>query len=213
MSPPSRPRKRPAAARAASRAVRYTLATAPATDVVSLEAAKAHLRVDSAGDDALIKSLVAAATAHLDGRAGILGRAIVSQTWRLDVRAPVSGCIPIDMVGVSSIASVKYLAAGVEQTWTASEYRLGARGLRSFVEPGAGFSWPSADDQEDAYRVSFVAGWPEAEVPAPIKAAILLMVGDLYENRETVAVGAAASSIPMIPTVDRLIAPYRIRSF
>ena len=40
--------------------------------------AKAHCRVDTSDDDTLIASLVKAATAHLDGWSGILGRCLVS---------------------------------------------------------------------------------------------------------------------------------------
>jgi hypothetical protein len=50
-----------------------------------------------------------------------------------------------------------------------------------------------------------------AAVPAPIKAAVLLMVGDLYENRETVAEGAPAP-VEMSMTVERLLSPYRVWS-
>ena len=40
--------------------------------------------------------------------------------------------------------------------------------------------------------------------------AILLMVGDLYRNRETTGQGASPlGSIPMSTTVEALLAPYR----
>lgn len=43
--------------------------------------------------------------------------------------------------------------------------------------------------------------------PAAIKAAILLLVGDLYENRE----GANVQEVKRNPAVDRLLFPYRVR--
>ncbi len=43
--------------------------------------------------------------------------------------------------------------------------------------------------------------------PAAITAAVLLLTGHLYANRETTAIGASVSDIPF--GVDRLIAPYR----
>lgn len=165
--------------------MRYTLVTAPADLVVSLAEAKAHLRVAGADEDVLIAALVAAAIEHFDGRAGILGRAIISQAWRLDTDGPRCGCIKIGMPDVTAISSITYLSSGVEATWGASEYRLGADGKLSFVEPAAGYSWPVADDQEDAFRVTFVAGWADADaVPAPIKAAVLLLVKRLYDLGE-----------------------------
>ncbi|MGY0794261.1 head-tail connector protein [Azospirillum argentinense] len=45
----------------------------------------------------------------------------------------------------------------------------------------------------------------EVPVPAAVKAAILLVLGDLYANRESSTVGAAHSDNP---TLDRLLAAY-----
>ena len=61
---------------------RPVLVTPPAETPVSRTEAKAHLRVDGTGDDDLIDGLIDAAVAHLDGYTGILGRCMVTQTWR-----------------------------------------------------------------------------------------------------------------------------------
>jgi hypothetical protein len=53
------------------------LVTLPNKSVLTHDEAKAHLRVD----DTLITALIAAATARLDGRDGILGRCLRSETW------------------------------------------------------------------------------------------------------------------------------------
>lgn len=50
----------------------------------------------------------------------------------------------------------------------------------------------------------------EVPVPASVKAAILLMLGDLYSNRE----GGVFGTIHTVnPTVERLLWPYRRLSF
>lgn len=49
-----------------------------------------------------------------------------------------------------------------------------------------------------------------ANVPAPIKAAILLMLGTLYENRETIVIGQSAVTLPW--AAEALLAPFRIFS-
>jgi hypothetical protein len=46
-------------------------------------------------------------------------------------------------------------------------------------------------------------------VPAAIISAVLLMVGDLYANRETASEGLK-SEIQMSATVQNLLAPYRV---
>lgn len=40
-----------------------------------------------------------------------------------------------------------------------------------------------------------VAGWGGAP-PAPVRQAMLLLVGNMYANREPVAIGAAANKVP-----------------
>lgn len=47
----------------------------------------------------------------------------------------------------------------------------------------------------------------EEPVPASVKAAILLTIGDLYENREAQFVGVIRADNP---TVLRLLSPYRV---
>ena len=54
--------------------------------------------------------------------------------------------------------------------------------------------------------MTYVAGVADSAVPAPIKHAILLMVGHWYANREAVAPGQM-HEVPM--AVDALIRPYR----
>jgi uncharacterized phiE125 gp8 family phage protein len=70
--------------------------------------------------------------------------------------------------------------------------------------------WPATADRPDAVRVTMTAGYGgPADVPAPLRAAILLMTGDLYRFRESVAVGAAVAELPVSTSVGALIAPYR----
>lgn len=47
-------------------------------------------------------------------------------------------------------------------------------------------------------------------VPAPVKAAILLILGDLFENREGVITGTIVAGNP---SVNALLWPYRMQSF
>ena len=63
---------------------RPVLITPPAIQPITLAEAKLHLRVDHNDEDTLIESLIRAATEHLDGWTGILGRCLVEQVWRQD---------------------------------------------------------------------------------------------------------------------------------
>jgi len=168
---------------------------APAETPVSLAEAKAHLRVDSSEDDTLIGGLLASATAYFDGPNGI-GLALCTQTWevRLDVFPCGPICIPIGPV--ASITSLKYFDPdGVEQTWAGSNYESDLT-APARVRPLAGGAWPAIRDKLAAVTLRFVVGQSAADVPADLKAAVLLVIGHLYANREAVA-PAAMSELPM----------------
>ena len=67
---------------------------APAIPAISLDEAKAHLRVDYGDEDALISWLVAAANSHAEQWTG---RAFEAATWDLSLDNFPSGavCVPL----------------------------------------------------------------------------------------------------------------------
>ncbi len=89
--------------------------------------------------------------------------------------------------------------------------KFGTYGVR--MKNGA--AWPTSQCQEDAVRIRYTAGYNgvlvtdggTGSLPGALAAAIKLMVGDLYQNRETVA--GQISAVPMSLTVDRLLSPFR----
>lgn len=186
---------------------------APANPPVTLVECKAHLRVDHAEDDTLITSHLAAAVARLDGRAGILGRCMVTQTWRQDYECwPPKGLFRLPFCDVLSIVSVKYSDADdAEQTVSPSLYQLHQDDLSSFLWLKSAFTASSLyDDRLDPVRIVFTVGFGDvAAVPEPLKHAIKLMVGDFYENREDTVVGVGLDVRPLPRGVDALVAPYR----
>jgi uncharacterized phiE125 gp8 family phage protein len=188
------------------------LVTAPAADPVSLAEVKAHLRVDSSADDSLIGIYTKAAIAALDGWDGSLRLAIVSQTWRQAVASwPADRVIRLPLGPVSAVSSVIYapLAGGADVTVNASLYQVQTDAAGALVRFTTDFTAPALADRLDAVRVQFVTGNVDAAaVPAAIKAALLLMIGDLYENRQTVTT-LRTMAVPMSTTVERLLTPYR----
>lgn len=177
----------------------------PPTPVVSLDEAKLHLRVDTSDEDDLIFGMVAAATAHIDGPSGWLGRAIGVQTLTAHFDNFGCGGLILPFPPIVCVTSVQYLASpGVEQTVDAALYET----MGGTLVPKHGQTWPASLWRREAVRVTYQAGY--AEAPAPIRAAILLMVGDLFRNRETVALGTIAPPIAMSMTVEALLQPYRM---
>lgn len=182
------------------------LTVAPASRPVSVTEAKAHLRVESGDDDALIGSLIMAATQHLDGWSGVLGRALVTQTWRIDLeRWWCTIRLPLAPVQEASIAYTD--PEGGAQALTGA-FTLLADARGPFLERRPEASLPALATAPDAVRVTFVAGYGDAAaVPAPIRHAILMLVAHWYRAREAATVGAVGSVLPF--AVDALIGPYR----
>lgn len=185
-----------------------TLDTAPTTEPLVLADVKAHLRVDSTADDTYITSLIAVARQYLDGYSGVLGRCLITQTWDLVLKGfPSSGLIDIPLPPLASVTSISYIDSdGASQTLAATEYDVDVGG--GAVRLAYNKSWPATRSVFNAVTVKFVAGYGVASaVPEPLKQAMLLIIGHLYENRETVSTGKALSVLPF--SVNTLIAPYK----
>ena len=185
---------------------------APATALVSLDEVKAHCRVDFDDDDAMLGALTQAATDFLDGWTGILGRCLISQTWRIDVYDWV-GDIRMPFPDVQSV-TVKYFDAdNAEQTVSSSLYELLEDHRGSFVRFLDAFTEPAIyDDRSDAIQITLVAGYGDniSDVPQAIRQAALLLIGHWYESREAVSAGAM-KEVPM--AVDALTKIYRRVAF
>lgn len=186
------------------------LITAPSASPVSLAEAKAHLRVYGTDDDGLIAGLILAAVQLAEKQTNLL---LATQTWELtldrfpDVLGVAGGAIRLPRSPVQSITSITYIdAAGATQTVTAGDYALDKDVSPAAVSTTYGKVWPTPRVQSNAVTVRFVAG--HAQIPEPIRAAILLLLGHLYENREAVIVGQAPAELPL--GVDALLYPYRV---
>lgn len=179
------------------------LIVAPTETPVTLAEAKTHLRITDDAEDAIVALYLAAAVANIDGKLGRLGRALVTQTWELVCDRLPYGAIELPLGPLQSVVSIKYRdASGDEQTLPPSYYAVDTASDPGRVSPIG--NWPATTGE---VVIRYVAGYGGlASVPAAIKAAILLMVGDLYENRETSIVGATRVDNP---TVDSLLFPYR----
>lgn len=179
---------------------------APSETPVSRTEAKAHLRVTGTTEDTLIDGLIAAAVAHVDGWSGILGRCVVTQTWRQDVD-DFSDCVALPFPDVQSVTVTYYDAANAVQTLSGSTYNLVNRTSGTFLELADGASWPVVYSRPDAVKISMVCGYgAAAAVPVAIKQAMLVLIGHWYSNREAVS-EAAMSEVPL--AVGALLAPYR----
>lgn len=185
-------------------------------DVLTVAAAKLHMRVDYDDDDALIEGYIAAAIANIDGRDGWLGRAIGYQTWELRL-AEFGGCeIKVPLPPLIEVESVKYYdVSDTLQTLSTDDYEvvgIGAFG-KARVVLKSGRAWPGLAKRAENVVIRFRAGYvtddsPAGEVPAPILTAIKRQVATMYENRETMVINASVTKLP--GAVEGLLAPLRV---
>jgi hypothetical protein len=210
------------------------LITAPTYEPVTLAEAKDHLRLEHDTDDSFVLGLIATARQHLEK---VLWRAFLSQTWELTLEGfPGTGlrwsdlgfrgsalypfpsrsrflqkdwdAIELPLGEVQSVTSVTYVdVAGVTQTLATSEYQLDTS-LPAKLRLPYGKTWPDARSQWDAVKIRYVVGWANpSKVPAPLKAAIKLLVSQMYEHR-TPEVDRAMTAIAF--SVDALTAPFSL---
>lgn len=180
----------------------------PPSPFVTVSDARMHLRVDHSDDNAYITSLVAAATAWLDGPSGWLGRALGRQTLELATER-WDDCgddgLPLPYPPIFDLQSVIYVdPSGNSVTAADGAFQI----VQGRLLPAWGTSWPALACRPDAVRVTYRAGYDTDAVPPPIRVAILMLVGQWYQNREPVVLGATVEALPF--AVEALLSPFRV---
>ncbi len=185
-----------------------TVKTPPAKSPISLAEAKLHCRVDEdiTKDDSLIRSYIKAATENAEA---ITRRQFITATYELRLdRFPA--VIQFPRPPLWDVISVKYYDTDeAEQTLDESVYMMDEYSTIGRITPAPGESWPGVGETIPTITIEFQAGYGDRDaVPEDIKSAIKLIVGHLYEHRETVLVGVSGSVVPR--GADDLLAPHRI---
>ncbi len=182
------------------------LITEPTTEPVTLAEAKSHLRVVTSADDADITRYITAAREQVEL---ITRRALVTQTWELVLQAfPATDTIKLPKAPLQSVTSIKYtLLDGTVNTFDASNYLVDTVSQPGRIRLRYDKAWPGDELQEiNGVVIRFVAGYGlAAAVPMWAKQAILLYVGDFYENREDTLIAQGVTSVPLPNGVESLI--------
>lgn len=164
--------------------------------------------VNTTGDPEL-RAFIAAARDRVEQ---YTGRRLIEQVWREDFDAfPCDRPLELSLAPVSSIDGIQYVAPdGALTTLDPADYAAETTGLLARIQPAYAASWPSTRDVWAAVRVTYTVGYgtTPADVPPAIRAAIKLLLGHLYNNREAVVTGTTATALPM--AVEILLATYRI---
>lgn len=160
--------------------------TAPTAQAVLLSDVEDHVRADLSAESNLVEIYIKAVTSKAES---YLKRSICTQTLELAIDEFPASKMKLPAGQVQSITSITYLDAdGNEQTVDPEIYRITSS---DYLLLAYDKSWPSYRSEQESITITYVAGYgATADIPAEIKAWILLNVATLYENRETVTIGA-----------------------
>lgn len=193
--------------------------TAPPVEPVTLEEARSHLRLVAIGspashpDDDFIESAIQGAREHAEN---FMRRTIIETEFEWSFDDFPRKALTLPRNPALSVSEVAYTDTdGDPQTFT--DYTESFGDSESILVPGYDKEWPDTRAHTGDVTITFKAGYPvksgspddyRANVPAAIKRAILLLVGHLYENRETVNIGNITNKVPM--AFESLLWPYRV---
>ncbi|HQU63334.1 MAG TPA: head-tail connector protein, partial [Nitrosomonas sp.] len=172
--------------------MQLTPTTTEIVEPVTLDEAKEHLRVFHNEEDGFIQSLLLAAYRAAEN---ICHCVIPLQTfdYQIDCFAPV---IVLPRNPVVSVESVAYTDEnGDPQTLDPSDYYVETGHFKSTIKPAYNASWPATESGYNKVTVSFTAGF--ADPPEDIKAAIKLIIGELFYRREQSIVGVSVAPVPV----------------
>ena len=183
--------------------------TAPTYEPISAADVAEYIRVDDlAQDEILLEGMITAARQYLEQ---YLSRPIATQTLE---EALTGWADPIVLdSSLQSVTSIKYLDLnGVEQTLASNQYLVDTYSEPAQITPAYNVEFPELYAVPNNVKVRYVAGYTSGgspdlnPMPKPLRFAMMLIIGDLYANRE--AGGDKAYQIN--PTVQSLLQFYRL---
>jgi uncharacterized phiE125 gp8 family phage protein len=184
------------------------LLTAPAVEPLSLDEAKAFLRVEHSDDDAVIAALIAGSRIHVESQTR---RALITQSWRLSADGwPQDGRLqvvpgPLQALTAARVFDFEGMAHDVDTQ--AFVLDKGASMLAF-----APWALPAPGRVAAGIELDVTVGYGDAavDVPEALRQAIRLLVAHWYDNRGLIAIGHQVAELPA--TVSSLISPYRMLS-
>lgn len=179
----------------------------PALEPVSLEEAKAHLRLAGSDDDDYVSALIVAARLQVETA---IRRVLIDQTWRIYRDDwPRDGLVDLPIAPVRSITEVVvYDADGEPTTLGPTAWALDAASVPARLKLlGTG---PTPGRPLNGIEIDVVAGFGASgvAVPQPLRLAIMTLVARWFENREGAGFGIVPSAVA--DAFEALVAPYRV---
>ena len=173
-----------------------TVKTAATTPVFTTAQAKEFLKVDVSTDDTLIDNLVAAATESCQ----IYTNQYFINTVLNQYSDNWNGLNYLYKSPLVSVSSIKYYDSDdSQQTWASSNYIVDSSLQPARISLAVNKSAPTLSKRINAVNIEYTVGYGTAstDVPEGIRTAIILTVGNWYQNRQSVITGKTATELPL----------------
>lgn len=174
-------------------------AAQPLTPIVTTAEFKAWAKIDDDTEDALIDSLLSAATQAAEN---YTRRSIYPSTWNTTINAFETVELHVVPVDLSTIAITYYDVDNIATPLLAEFYNVIDNGPDDFVCILFIGELPTLYDRADAVNISYAGGYAAGECPEGIRVGILKRAASDYENRQD------AAPVPGIIGKYALIAQY-----
>ena len=165
---------------------RLTTKTPPSVEPISLAEAQAHLRDSATENEADITRAIVAAREMTES---ITHRALINRTYNFYLDS-FADEIQLPMPPLSSVTSVKYTDTdAAEQTLDSGVYTVDTDAEPGLIYLAYDQDWPDVLGIRKAVNIEYVAGYgaTSASVPSALKQAMLLLIGHIFEHRESVS--------------------------
>jgi uncharacterized phiE125 gp8 family phage protein len=186
------------------------LLSGPALEPVTLDEAKAYLRVEHDDDDDIIAALIAGARVHVQAQTR---RALITQSWRLIRDAwPDSGRVAVVPVPLRELLAARiYRLDGSTQAIDPAAFVADTAAAPAVLSFASG-ALPVPGRVIAGIELDVETGYGDApaDVPEDMRQAIRILVAHWYENRGLIAIGQTVAVLPQAAAA--LIAPYRVLS-
>ena len=189
-----------------------TLEIAPVEEPVELREAKVHMSMEEGEtieDEYIDGILIKAAREYVES---ITAHALLDQTWSYYLNEWPEGdeiLLPYPpLIWTVADSYIKYTDSdGTETTMPTTDYIIDTDRKPGRIVLEYGEVWPSVSlYPKNPIHIYYDCGWTDPEnVPAMLKAAILLVTSDMYENREPTLIGVSAQTLK---TLDRILDNY-----
>ena len=182
--------------------------TAAVNPLFTTAQAKAHLKVDVSDDDTIIDNLVLAATQSCE----IFTNQYFIDTVVTQYSDTWSDIYQLYKSPVDSITHIKYYDSDDSlQTLSSSNYILDGASKPARIGIAVDGELPNLSDRINAVEVKYTVGYGTAssDVPEGIRQAVLLTIGNFYQNRESVITGRTATELPL--SSQYLLEQYKIQ--